>query len=138
MKKVLLYFLLFSSSFLHAQFYELGLGGSGTLFHGDVGAVVDNRACARLRAAAYRHHQRRLAGSVGADQCYDLAAIDVDIDATQRDDLAVIGLDTADRKQWGLRCRAHFAPPVLPLLDFASVFACFTHSSRSMRPGKAR
>ena len=36
MKKALLYFLLFSSSFLHAQFYELGLGGSGTLFHGDV------------------------------------------------------------------------------------------------------
>jgi len=42
MKKVLLYFLLFSSSFLHAQFYELGLGGSGTLFHGDVGAVGTN------------------------------------------------------------------------------------------------
>ena len=42
MKKAILYFLLFSSYFLHAQFYELGLGGSGTLFHGDVGAVGAN------------------------------------------------------------------------------------------------
>ena len=42
MKKAILYFLLFSSSFLRAQFYELGLGGSGTLFHGDVGAVGTN------------------------------------------------------------------------------------------------
>ncbi len=58
-----------------------------------------DRALARPRAAEDRHHQRRLAGAVGADQRDDLALVHVEIDAFERDDVAVIGLDAADAEE---------------------------------------
>ena len=48
---------------------------------GDVAAGKDDRALARARIAENRHHQRRFAGAVGADQRDDLAFADVDVDA---------------------------------------------------------
>ncbi|MEY9246242.1 hypothetical protein ABIF27_006897 [Bradyrhizobium elkanii] len=75
---------------------------------GDVAAVELDRAGAGARPAEDRHHQRRLAGAVGADQGDDLAAIDLDIDALQRLDLAIRRAHAAHREQ-GCRClcRAH-------------------------------
>ena len=58
---------------------------------GDVAAVEQDLARAGARPAEDRHHQRRLAGAVGADQRDDLAGVDVEIDALQRLDLAVGG-----------------------------------------------
>ena len=80
---------------------------------GDVAPVIDDRAVARLRIAADRHHQRRLAGAVGADQRDDLAVEDIEVDAAQRDDLAV---DRSGRRGHGeerrrRRCRSSRAPP---------------------------
>jgi hypothetical protein len=54
---------------------------------------------ARARLAEDRHHQGRFSGAIGADQRDNLAAVDVDIDALQRLDLAVGGVQAADRKQ---------------------------------------
>ena len=51
------------------------------------------------RLAADRHHQRRLAGAVGADQGDDLALVDLEVDAAERDDLAVVGADAADGEE---------------------------------------
>ena len=44
----------------------------------DVAAGEHDRAFARARIAEDRHHQRRLAGAVGADQRDDLAVADVE------------------------------------------------------------
>ena len=66
---------------------------------GDVAPVEDDRAAPCARAAEDRHHRRRLAGAVGADQRDDLAFVDVDVDALQRLNLAVEGLDAAHRQQ---------------------------------------
>ena len=66
---------------------------------GDVLAVEDDRAGAGARRAADGHHQGRLAGTVGADQGDDLALLDVDVDALEGLDLAVEGLDAADREK---------------------------------------
>jgi hypothetical protein len=66
---------------------------------GDVLALVDDTAFAGLRAAEDGHHQRRLAGAVGADQRDDLAGIDGHVDAAKRDDVAVIGLDALDAEE---------------------------------------
>ena len=68
---------------------------------GDVAAGEGDRAIARARIAADRHHQRRFAGTVGADQRHDLAVADLDVDAAQRGDGAVIGGDAAHGEQWG-------------------------------------
>ena len=65
----------------------------------DVAAVEGDRAFARARIAEDRHHQRGLAGAVGADQRDDLAFVDVEVDALQRHDVAVEGLDAADGEQ---------------------------------------
>ena len=46
-------------------------------------------AFARARIAADRHHQGRLAGAVRADQRDDLALADLEVDALERDDVAV-------------------------------------------------
>ena len=54
---------------------------------------------ARPRAAADRHHQGRLAGAVRPDQRDDLAFVDLHVDAAQRDDVAVVGLDPGDREE---------------------------------------
>src|SRR4051794_14802267 len=81
---------------------------------GDVAALEDHRTDAGLRAAADRHHQCRLAGAIGADQADDLALVDVDIDAGQRPDIAVIGFDAIHLKERLTRHYfiAHqFAPP---------------------------
>ncbi|MFK4700966.1 hypothetical protein ABIF42_006560 [Bradyrhizobium diazoefficiens] len=66
---------------------------------GDVAAFVQDLAGTGPRLAEDGHHQRRLAGAVGADQRHDLAGIDFDVDALQRLDLAVGGAKAADREQ---------------------------------------
>ena len=66
---------------------------------GDVAAGEADTAFAGARVAEHRHHQRRFAGAVGADQRDDLAFVDVDIDAFEGDDAAVIGFDAAQREQ---------------------------------------
>ena len=73
---------------------------------GDVAAVEHDAALARARIAEDGHHQRRLAGAIGADQGDDLAGMDVEIDAFERDDVAVIGLHAAHREQGLGRCAA--------------------------------
>ncbi|EGE57986.1 hypothetical protein RHECNPAF_3500035 [Rhizobium etli CNPAF512] len=81
---------------------------------GDIAALEDDRALASLWAAADRHHQRRLAGAVGADQADDLALVDLDIDAGQCTDIAIIGFDAVHLKERLTRHYfvAHqFAPP---------------------------
>jgi hypothetical protein len=60
----------------------------------------------RARLAEDRHHQRRLAGAVGADQRHDLSGVDGEIDTLQRLDLAIGGAQVADREQRGGR-RGH-------------------------------
>ena len=57
------------------------------------------RPCARARVAEDRHHQRRLAGAVGADQRDDLAGWHVDVDVVQRVDVAVAGGDALQRQE---------------------------------------
>src|SRR6185437_178304 len=59
---------------------------------GDVAALEDDAAGAGARLAADRHEQRRLAGAVGADEADDLTLIDREIDAFQRLDIAVGGV----------------------------------------------
>ena len=54
-----------------------------------------DRALLRAGISADRHHQSRLASTVGADQRYDLALADLDVHAPQGGDVAVIGLDSA-------------------------------------------
>jgi len=61
----------------------------------DIASGKRDRALARARIPADRHHQRRLAGAVGADQRDDLAVSDFHVDAAQRGNMAVIGLDAA-------------------------------------------
>ena len=65
----------------------------------DVAPGKRNAAFARARIAEDRHHQCRLAGTVGADQCHDLAVADFEVDAPQRGDIAVVGLDAANREK---------------------------------------
>ncbi|MGY4420113.1 hypothetical protein ACVWY2_002538 [Bradyrhizobium sp. JR6.1] len=75
---------------------------------GDVVAVEFDAAGAGARPAEDRHHQRRLAGAIGADQGDDLPSIDLDVDALERLDLAVRRTHAAHREQGcGCRCRAH-------------------------------
>ena len=73
---------------------ELGNLVDGRL--GDVLAVEVDRTGARARRAANCHHQGRLARTVGADEGDDLPGIDVHVDALERLDLAVEGLNTPD------------------------------------------
>src|SRR4029079_5802639 len=83
--------------YAHARENPAALGGlgdaqSGDLVRrhvGDIVAVEFDVACAGAGPAENRHHQRRLAGAVGADQGYDFTGVDVEIDALQRLDLAV-------------------------------------------------
>ncbi|MNS56966.1 hypothetical protein D3C72_898420 [compost metagenome] len=75
---------------------------------GNVLTVEDHLTGARLRAAADGHHQRRLAGAVGADQADDLALVDLDIDTGQSPDIAIIGFDTLDFEK---RFTGHQAAP---------------------------
>src|SRR5712691_10531899 len=69
-----------------------------------------DRAFARPRIAADGHHQGRFSGAVGADQRHDLAFADLDVDAVERGDLAVIGLHPAHAQER----RAHRSTKVLP------------------------
>ncbi|KDV07255.1 hypothetical protein BF16_01235 [Brucella suis 1330] len=50
----------------------------------------------RARRAEDRHHQCGFARTVGADQRHDLTLIHGHIDALERTDIAVIGLDLLD------------------------------------------
>jgi hypothetical protein len=63
---------------------------------GDIGAVEHHPSGPGPRLTENGHHQRRLAGAVGADQGDDLAAIDLDVDVAQRLDLAIEGIDPLD------------------------------------------
>ncbi len=84
----------------------------------DVAAAERDRALAGARIAEDRHHQRRLAGAVGADQRHNLAFGDIDVDAAQRGDMAVIGRHAAHAQQrrgragaCAVRLRSHCAAP---------------------------
>ena len=68
----------------------------------DVAPVEGDGSLAGARIAEDGHHQRRFAGAVGADQRDDLTLVHVEIDALQRDDLAVVGLHAADRAGGGV------------------------------------
>src|SRR5690606_8183630 len=85
-------------------------------FAGDVLAVEDDLAGARLGAAADSHHQRRLARAIGADQGNDLTLVDIDVNAARRNDLAVIGFPPAAGPQ------LFAAAPALPPLPFFDGF----------------
>lgn len=63
---------------------------------GDVFAAIDDLPGTGARVAAHRHHEGGFAGAVGADQRYDLALVDVHVDAPERLDLAVERLDPAN------------------------------------------
>jgi hypothetical protein len=65
----------------------------------DVAAVEFNDPLARARIAAYRHHQGRLAGAVGADQRDDLAGLNVHVDALERHNAPVESLDAANAEK---------------------------------------
>ena len=67
----------------------------------DVTAVENDRAVARARIAADGHHQRRLAGAVGADQRHDLALADLNVDAFECGDGAVVGVHATDGEEGG-------------------------------------
>jgi hypothetical protein len=71
---------------------------------GDVGTGEGDPAGPRPRIAEDRHHQRRLAGAVGPDKRHDLALMDRHVDAVERPDIAVVGLDAFDLQQ---RFRSH-------------------------------
>src|SRR3954465_927741 len=86
---------------------------------GDVTAFVQDLAGAGARLAEDRHHQRRLAGTVGADQRHDLAGSDFEVDALQRLDLAVGGAKAADREQGS--GRRHDPPSITAAASSSSV-----------------
>jgi hypothetical protein len=75
----------------------------------DVRAIENDSAFARARAAEDGHHQRGLARAVRADQRDDFARVDIEIDALQRHDVAVEGLDPAQGQE-RLRHRPTSAP----------------------------
>jgi hypothetical protein len=62
----------------------------------DLAALETDRASRRPRTAADSHHQRRLAGAVGTDDGRNLPLRDVEVDALQRLDLSIIGLEAAN------------------------------------------
>src|SRR4029079_1694772 len=64
----------------------------------DVAAFEQDMAFAGARRSENGHHQRRLPGAVGADQCNDLALIDFEIDSSERRDVAVIGFHPSHRE----------------------------------------
>ncbi len=66
---------------------------------GDVGAVIEDFAGLGAGPAEHAHHQGRFAGAIGADQRDDFAVVDIEIDALERDDLAVGRAQAADRQQ---------------------------------------
>jgi len=74
-----------------------------------VGVSVMSRPANSMRPSrALGHHQRRLAGAVGADQRDDLAFVDDEIDALERGDGAVPGAD-AGKGEEGFHGRASFS-----------------------------
>src|SRR5262249_2160928 len=66
----------------------------------DIASGERDRALTRARIPTDCHHQRRLAGAVGADQRDDLAVSDLHVDAAQRGNMAVIGLDASHAEEW--------------------------------------
>ncbi len=93
-----------------AAFRRLGDAQPGDFVRrhvGDVLPVEFDLAGAGAGLAEDRHHQRRLAGAVGADQGDDLARLDLEVDALQRLDLAVGRAQAADREQGRCGGRGH-------------------------------
>src|SRR5262249_10263345 len=89
---------------------------------GNVEAGEGDAALAGARIAENRHHQRRFAGTVGADERHDLALADVDVDSSEGGDMAVIGLYPAHSEERRVHCGAPVltaparwaSPPILP------------------------
>ena len=74
----------------------------------DVLALEADRALARVEQAADRLERRRLARAVGADERDDLAPADLDRDALEGVDVAVVGVDVVE-------ARASTSPVVAPV-----------------------
>ena len=87
---------------------------------GDVAALIQDLAGTGARLAEDRHHQRRFAGAIGTDQGDDLAAMDVEIEALQRLDLAIGGAKAADREQRRGGRRGHVALPITAIASSSS------------------
>ncbi len=66
---------------------------------GDVTPGKMDAAGACLRPTANRHEQGGFAGAIRADECDDLAFRDLEVDALQRLDIAVEGVDLRDRQE---------------------------------------
>ena len=125
----------------HARKDAPALRGLGDVKPGDfVGRQLRNvaagefdAALAGARLAEDGHHQGRLAGAVGPDQGDDLALRDVEIDALERDDVAIIGLDPAQAEE-----RGHRVPPLAHDLSLwpqsSQVAAAFASPACGERP----
>ncbi|MND54812.1 hypothetical protein D3C80_458780 [compost metagenome] len=95
---------------------------------GNILAVEDDLAGLGLRCPADCHHQRRLAGAVGTDQADDLALVDLDIDARERADIAVIGFDTLDFQE-GFTGHQTVPSSIMPLSSFSSISSTSSSST---------
>jgi hypothetical protein len=89
----------------------------------DILAIEDDRAVAGLRAAADRHHQRRLAGAIGADQAHDLATVDMHVNPVERTDIAVERLYALDFQE---RFISH---QMVPSSSFSSISSTSSSST---------
>lgn len=63
----------------------------------NIAALEDNSSFARLRSPTDGHHQRGFSSAVRADDRDDFSRHDIDVDAFQRNDAAVIGGNAFDR-----------------------------------------
>lgn len=81
----------------------------------------------RLRRTEDRHHECRLAGTVGTDQRHDLTLVHRQVDALEGANIAVIGLDLFDGEKRLLFLHGfslHHSPPFLGLAGaFVGAFA---------------
>ena len=73
---------------------------------GDVAPVEDDGSALGLGDPADGVEQRRLAGTVGAEQRHDLALVDLHVDAEEHLHVAVGHLDVADEQELGPTRRA--------------------------------
>jgi hypothetical protein len=67
----------------------------------DVLALEDDAAPGGAHHARDGAQRRRLAGSVGADEGHDLSLVDLDVDALQRVDGAVVDIEIGDLEHHG-------------------------------------
>ena len=98
------------------------VGGDG----GDVGTLEQDAPRPRAGHPEHGHHKGRFASPVRADECDDLALADVQGDAAQGLDRAVVGFDAFDAEEGG---PAHRARPAI-----ASTSASAPSTSSSSTP----